>query len=922
MKSYIKRLLSILFVLVLVTSWLGLDINIGLVGANSLGHNLQEDLLEVGPVINIWYGLTQTFGDPSNPQGQIAILGNVSADAVSLQYRLNGGDIKDLTIGPDGRRLENIGDFAVELFDSELNALPAVNTVEIIATDSIPNQTSVTVTVNYERYKRWDLSESSFSITNWNVDLTKAQVVDGKWNTADTMLYTTEPGYDRMVAIGDMGWQDYEVLAEIKPIGIDPSCDEFYDCGGESYTPGIGLIARWTGHTDLPAFVAGTQPKSGWLPLGAIGWYRWDNADEGRLRIYHDESTSVSAGLSTLSFGTTYMYKFRVVTMGDGSPLYTLKVWDKSVSEPSEWNLTWQGAPDDPRSGSVVLFSHHVDAEFGDVRVSQINPPTQSDIVSDDFNICTLDPAVWEFYTPVNIAQTSSEITGAFTGDAKLNISVPGGLPVANNPIENKNYAARVRQSIADEDFHVEAKFGSVVNEQYQMQGIMVEGVDPNNFMRFEFYSDGTDTFLYARSFQGSASHTYLNKKIGVAGVSPLYLRVFRSGDRWITGYSIGGSTWFAEATFPYMMDVDKIGIYAGNAIAPNAPAHTAIFDYFKDVNDNTFVDDTEQNSINLTIVGNGTVTKDPNLSSYTCGQSVSLTANAAVGYSFVDWVGDVVSTENPVSLVMNNPHNITVNFSLNRYLLSITKSGTGTGTVTSVDGINCGSDCSEEYDHGTVVTLTANPSIGSTFTGWMGGGCSGTGTCEVTMDEAKTVNATFLLGTDILIVEKAGNGEGVITSEPTGITCGDTCSSEFLFGTTVTLTAVANTGSTFVGWSGEGCSGTGTCQVDIDAIKTVTATFTLNTYPLSVTLTGEGSGSVTSSPDGINCGIDCSEVYDYGTVVTLTANPTAGSIFTGWSGGGCLGTGTCVVTMTGSKTVIANFNPEGFDVFIPLVVR
>ena len=122
--------------------------------------------------------------------------------------------------------------------------------------------------------------------------------------------------------------------------------------------------------------------------------------------------------------------------------------------------MTWQGAPDDPRSGSVVLFSHHVDAEFGDVRVSQINPPTQSDIVSDDFNICTLDPAVWEFYTPVNIALTSSEITGAFTGDAKLNISVPGGLPVANNPIENKNYAARVRQSIADEDFHVEAKFG------------------------------------------------------------------------------------------------------------------------------------------------------------------------------------------------------------------------------------------------------------------------------------------------------------------------------------------------------------------------------------------------------------------------------------------------------------------------------
>ena len=76
---------------------------------------------------------------------------------------------------------------------------------------------------------------------------------------------------------------------------------------------------------------------------------------------------------------------------------------------------------------------------------------------------------------------------------------------------------------------------------------------------------------------------------------------------------------------------------------------------------------------------------------------------------------------------------------------LSVEKDGTGTGTVTSDPaGINCGTDCSEDYLSFTTVTLTATPDSGSSFTGWSGGGCSGTGTCEVTMLEATTVTADF----------------------------------------------------------------------------------------------------------------------------------------------------------------------------------
>jgi len=79
-------------------------------------------------------------------------------------------------------------------------------------------------------------------------------------------------------------------------------------------------------------------------------------------------------------------------------------------------------------------------------------------------------------------------------------------------------------------------------------------------------------------------------------------------------------------------------------------------------------------------------------------------------------------------------------------YTLTVTKNGTGTGSVTGTS-INCdinNTDCTETWPATTQVVLTATPSSGSTFAGWSGGGCSGTGTCLVTMDASKTITATF----------------------------------------------------------------------------------------------------------------------------------------------------------------------------------
>jgi hypothetical protein len=247
-------------------------------------------------------------------------------------------------------------------------------------------------------------------------------------------------------------------------------------------------------------------------------------------------------------------------------------------------------------------------------------------------------------------------------------------------------------------------------------------------------------------------------------------------------------------------------------------------------------------------------------------------------------------------------------------HTLTVTRSGTGSGLVTSSPvGIQCGSSCSASYDSGTPVTLTATVSGGSTFTGWSGSGCSGTGACSVTMNAAKTVTATFTLPTQQfgLTVQKSGTGSGTVTSSPAGIDCGSSCSSTYESGTPVTLTAAPSGGSTFSGWSGGGCSGTGACSVTMNAAKTVTASFTRQRFTVTVNKQGLGLGTVTSSPGGVSCGFTCSATFDGGTTVTLTASPGLLSGFVGWSGG-CSGTGPCTVNLESNTTVTATFKLLG----------
>ena len=147
----------------------------------------------------------------------------------------------------------------------------------------------------------------------------------------------------------------------------------------------------------------------------------------------------------------------------------------------------------------------------------------------------------------------------------------------------------------------------------------------------------------------------------------------------------------------------------------------------------------------------------------------------------------------------------------------------------------------------------------------------------------------------------------GAVTSPAGEISCGAACVQEAPAGTAATLTAAPLDGYRFSRWEGA-CTGTDpTCAVTIAGDVQASAFFT-PARTLFVSVGGSGSGSVGSSPAGISCGATCAALFDAGASVTLTAKPADGSVFAGWTGGGCGARPTCTVTLSNDVAVGARF--------------
>jgi len=345
----------------------------------------EDNETSAAPSITIWYGSAQTFGARGIAQRRANILGNVTdlAGIDSLYYRLNGGPLILLSRGPDTRRLSRTGDFNIDIRFADLSQ--GLNTVQVTAKNVTGQTTTATVTLTASSPVVWPIPYAvSWSGAGTLQD--SAQVVDGKWGIVAGGITPLERGYDRLVSIGDTSWADYEVSAKFTVLHIDSTVTAFDEINAG---PGLGFLLRWNGHTTTPPFVPPiTQPLTGYLPLGAIGWYHWRNGfgsgRQNQWELLSNNNLDVKDFDSSqpLVYGVPYMFKMQVQTIAGVGGVYRFKVWEAAQVEPASWMLTGQEDLTGPQHGSLLLIAHHVNVTIGPVTVTPVSPDNVPPVLS------------------------------------------------------------------------------------------------------------------------------------------------------------------------------------------------------------------------------------------------------------------------------------------------------------------------------------------------------------------------------------------------------------------------------------------------------------------------------------------------------------------------------------------------------------
>jgi uncharacterized repeat protein (TIGR02543 family) len=276
----------------------------------------------------------------------------------------------------------------------------------------------------------------------------------------------------------------------------------------------------------------------------------------------------------------------------------------------------------------------------------------------------------------------------------------------------------------------------------------------------------------------------------------------------------------------------------------------------------------------------------------YPYGSKVTIFANAEEGYAFNGWIGDGASEANASStfVVMTRDHNLTAQFTLQTYEVSVLVPSGGTVTGTG------------SYKHGETANLIASANTGSEFIGWSRNG----------IDLGSTSNYSALVDQDLFLVARFTQATPLLelVHETGGRVVGE---GSYALGETVHIQAFADEGYLFSGWSGAGAydANSSSTFVEMNENRSLTATFVLQpaeTYSLEL----ESSPSQGGRTSGTGA-------YSYGETINISAVALPGYVFEEWIGQGIVNPNepNTSVVLSGNFYLFAKFKPLEYQITV-----
>jgi len=333
------------------------------------------------------------------------------------------------------------------------------------------------------------------------------------------------------------------------------------------------------------------------------------------------------------------------------------------------------------------------------------------------------------------------------------------------------------------------------------------------------------------------------------------------------------------------------LSIYAVSCGDDSSPTGPGVDE--PDDNDTEQQTETYSVSVETTPSDGGTVS--PSLEeSYEEGKNIQLLANPGDEYVFTGWSGDMEGSVNPLPLTVSQDFNITANFELKEYDLTVNTEGEGSIKENVLEAK------SKQYEHGTAVELVATPAEGYRFAEWEGDVTGTDNPAEITVEDEKEVTAIFEKKEYPLTVNIDGDGavwEDVVQAKTT----------DYEYGAVVELTPNAADGWYFSGWDGELSGDRNPSRITVEDTTDVTAVFERESHSLDVET--DGNGSVHMDPDEYE--------HLHGESVELIAEADEGWEFVEWKGDLRSSENPATITVDDDKEVTAVFEANTYSLTV-----